>query len=242
METLCPDPTSTTMSSSPKVESQTPSRTLESDPIHEEEEAVEYDEMVRRYQWLLNKPFVDLLTRQSLKQGRILDIGTGPGWIPIEVARRKPQWEYWAVDPSNDMLERAREHARKAGVSDRVHFVQGDALNLPFPDGHFDLVTSHFMLHHIEHPEKMFNEAARVTRGGGRVLIKDLRRQSRWKASILLAFSKLVLRYSESQMKMYRESLGAALTEQEIRQALGHSRLSMARVTGFRGLDLVITG
>lgn len=215
-------------------------RTLESAPVHVDEDAVEYDAMVRRYAWLLNRPFVDMVAKLGMKTGRVLDVGTGPGWVPIELALRKPGWEIWAVDASEDMLAQARRHASEAGVADRAHFVHGDATNLPFESGEFDVVLSHFMLHHIERPGALFDELARVARGGGRILVKDLVRQPRWKSWLLLAFSKLVLGYSGEQMKMYRESLGSALTVAELRRELDASRLCMADVRGFRGLDFVV--
>ena len=217
-------------------------RVLESCPVHVSDEAVEYDRMVRRHAWLLNRPFVDMVSKAAgaLRSGRVLDVGTGPGWVPIELALRHPGWEIWAVDASEDMLFRARPHAAEAGVSDRVHFVHGDATDLPFEAGSFDIVLSHFMLHHIERPAELFNEFARVARGGGRIFVKDLLRQPRWKAWGLLAFSRLVLGYNEEQLKMYRESLASALTVAEVRQQLGASRLCLAEVRGFRGLDYVV--
>ncbi len=216
-------------------------RVLESSPVHLDEDAAEYDAMVRRHARLLNRPFVDMLARIGLERGRVLDVGTGPGWIPIELALRRPGLEIWALDASPDMLAQAGRHAAAAGVSDRVHFVPGSATELPFADGEFDLSVSHFMLHHIERPAAFFDEMARVTRGGGRIVIKDLVRQPAWKARMLLAFSRLALGYSGPQMRMYRESLASAMTAGEIRRALAGSQLSMAGVRGFRGLDVVIT-
>jgi ubiquinone/menaquinone biosynthesis C-methylase UbiE len=138
------------------------------------------------------------------------------------------------------MLELGRAAAVREGLNERVHFVQGSATDLPFDAGEFDVSISHFMLHHIDAPRELFDEMARATRGGGRVLIKDLLRQPRWKAAGLMAFSKLVLGYSEAQLRMYRESMDSALSVTEVRKELRGSRLSMATVRGFRGLDFVI--
>jgi ubiquinone/menaquinone biosynthesis C-methylase UbiE len=215
-------------------------RVLESSPVHVDEDAVEYDRMIRRHAWLLNRPFVNMVAEVGLDHGRVLDVGTGPGWIPIELALRKPGWEIWAVDASEDMLGRARRHAEEAGVAGRVRFVSGEATDLPFDADFFDVTVSHFMLHHIERPVEFFDELSRVTRGDGHILVKDLRRQPGWKAGLLLAFSKLVLGYNEEQMKMYRESLGSALTVAEVREQLSASRLCLAEVRGFRGLDYVV--
>jgi ubiquinone/menaquinone biosynthesis C-methylase UbiE len=221
--------------------SQQSARVLESSPVHENQEAEEYDAMVRRYDWLLIQPFVDMVSRAGLRAGRVLDIGTGPGTVPVALARRHPAWEIWALDASVDMLERGRRHAAAADVAERVHFVPGSATDLPFTTGSFDLVISHFMVHHLDQPEAMLNEAARVVRGGGQVLIKDLCRPPRWKAALLLAFSRLVLGYTTEQLRLYRESLHAALTVQEARAALANSKLAPGEVRSFRGLDWVIS-
>ncbi len=132
----------------------TGSRVLESSPVHEAEEADEYGAMIRRHAWLLNQPMVTMLSKTGLTRGRVLDIGTGPGWIPVELALRHPQWEIWAVDPSEDMLTHAEEAARRAGVSSRMHFIKGEAGALPFERGMFDLVYSHFVLHHLPRPKR----------------------------------------------------------------------------------------
>ena len=139
------------------------------------------------------------------------------------------------------MLARGREAAARAGVAARIHFTKGECGRLPFEAGEFDLVYSHFVLHHLPRPEDMFDEAARVTRGGGRIVIKDLLRQSRWKTAALLGFSKVILGYTELQMKMYRESLSAGLTFGEVQAALKNSKLAMGRLARFRGLDFVVT-
>jgi SAM-dependent methyltransferase len=55
--------------------------------------------------------------------------------------------------------------------SDRSHFVCGDARNLPFPDGHFAVVTLFDVLEHIEEDSLAASEALRVARGGGHVLV-----------------------------------------------------------------------
>ena len=217
-----------------------PVRVQESSPIHVDEDAVEYEAMVGRHAWLLNWPFVAMISKLGLRRGRVLDVGTGPGLIPIQLALLHPGLEIWALDASEDMLEQGRRRAARAGVGGRVHFVRGDATDVPFEDGLFDLCTSHFMLHHIERPESLFDELARLTRGGGRIIIKDLARQPLWKRRVLLAFSRLALGYSAEQLRMYDESLGSALSLAEVRAALSQSRLCMARVRGFRGLDFVI--
>ena len=215
-------------------------RVLESAEVHLNAESIEYDKMIRRHFWLLNQPFVRMLSNSGLRKGRVLDIGTGPGWIPIELALRHPEWEFWAVDASAETLAIAQKNAASAGVASRLHFQFDDATHLPFSTGSFDLVYSHFTLHHIHQPVEMLDEMARVTRGGGRIFVKDLLRLSQLKTACVQAFSKYVLRYNALQLRMYRESIDAALTLEEVRAILKDSRLSMARLSVFRGVDFLV--
>ncbi len=221
-------------------------RMLESSPIHEASEAEAYEAMVNRHGWLLNKPFVDLINHRMRGRNtlRVLDVGTGPGWIPVALAASHPGWRIVGVDVSRDMLERARNKADKAGVGGRVTFRSCKPESLPMSDreGSFDLVISHFTLHHFDRPDVMLDECLRVTRPGGRLLLKDLLRQSFWKRSFLLAFSKYLLRYSALQLQMYRESMDAGLSLKEA-EALGQeSGWKDVSITRFRNLDFVVEG
>jgi ubiquinone/menaquinone biosynthesis C-methylase UbiE len=218
-----------------------PGRKLESHPVHGSEEVQAYDAMVQRYRLFMSRPFVERVTRMPLASGRVLDIGTGPGWIPIELAGRRPRWYIEAVDPSAEMLRRARAHAAAEGVGERVRFRRGSAGDLPFEHDSFDLVISNFVLHHLERPEAMFDEVARVLRVGGRVVIRDLARPRPWKARLLVALAGRVLRQTEAQVRLYKGSLDAALTIAEARAALRASRLCRGRVRGYLGHELLIT-
>lgn len=216
-------------------------RVLEPEALMAGAEADGYDRLVRRHAWILNRPFVNLVAKQMPARVRVLDIGSGPGWIPIELAARRSGWELHGADASGDMVARAVRNAEAAGVADRVRFHRADGTALPFEPASFDLVISHYVLHHLETPEELFDEAARLVRPGGRVILKDLRRPPAWAVPALVAFARHVLRYDAAQARMYRESLGAALSLAELRAALGRSRLRHARVRGTFGLEFVVS-
>ena len=75
----------------------------------------------------------------GVKEGdRVLDAGCGTGIYSIGLAKKGAI--VTGLDASLDMLEWARAKASKAGL--KIDFIDADALNLPFPDGHFDLVLS----------------------------------------------------------------------------------------------------
>ncbi|HXG19034.1 MAG TPA: HemK/PrmC family methyltransferase, partial [Methylomirabilota bacterium] len=71
---------------------------------------------------------------------RILDLGTGSGCIAVALAKELPEAELWASDSSAAALAVAQENARKHGVADRLHFLQGDGFApLNKHTAHFDL-------------------------------------------------------------------------------------------------------
>lgn len=104
----------------------------------------------------------------------VLDVGTGPGALAVEIARRGDH-EVVGVDLAPEMLATANRRAAEAGVSDRVTFVVADAAALPMADGSFDLIVSTLSLHHWTDPPAILRELYRVLRPGGSVLLYDLR-------------------------------------------------------------------
>src|SRR5262249_22676865 len=94
---------------------------------------------------------------------RILDVATGPGYVAGAAAARGAG--VVSIDFSPAMLERARrDHPH-------VHFREGDAESLPFPDRRFDAVVISFALLHLARPDMALAEARRVLAPGGRLAI-----------------------------------------------------------------------
>jgi ubiquinone/menaquinone biosynthesis C-methylase UbiE len=85
----------------------------------------------------------------NLKDGIILDLGTGPGYLPIEIAKRSPLIRIIGIDLSRKLILMARRNALKAGLSDRLDFRVGNASKLQFEDASFDMVLSTGMLHSL---------------------------------------------------------------------------------------------
>ena len=127
-----------------------------------------------------------------LANGTILDLGTGPGYLPIEIAKRSSDIHIIGVDLSRKLIEMARSNAAKAGFADRLDFQRGNAGRLEFDDASFDLVISTGMLHSLKEPVNVLQEIYRVLKAGREAWIFDPAKvtsavdRKKWKASLNL--------------------------------------------------------
>ncbi len=109
----------------------------------------------------------------GLKKGIILDLGTGPGYLPIEIVKKSPSIKVHGIDLSARLIRMAQTNASKAGVADRLSFETGNATEMRFGDNSYDMVISTGMLHHLKNPLKMLRECYRVLKPGGEAWIYD---------------------------------------------------------------------
>ena len=127
-----------------------------------------------------------------LQSGTILDLGTGPGYLPIEIAKRAPAIRVDGIDLTLKLVKMAQENSERAEVADRLHFEVGNAANLKFEDNSYDMVISTGMLHSLKDPVSVINECYRVLKPGGETWIFDPARVSsainvkEWIASLTL--------------------------------------------------------
>lgn len=124
--------------------------------------AILYNASVSR---LLKKPqkkLVQIIT-EKIKNGSIVDVGSGTGYLAIEIAKAEPRSNVCGIDVSKKMVEIARRNAK--GLSN-VRFEHGNAANLPFTDDSVDFIVSTGSLHHWKRPVKIFDECFRVLKKG----------------------------------------------------------------------------
>jgi len=111
---------------------------------------------------------VDIITRGGPND--LLDIGTGTGRMLEILAGQVGQ--ALGIDQSREMLALARVNLERAGLANaRVRL--GDMYQLPLPDGSFDAVVIHQVLHYADRPAAAIAEAARVLRTRGMLVLVD---------------------------------------------------------------------
>ena len=110
----------------------------------------------------------------AFKPHRILDMGCSAGSASVPYALEFPDAEVHAIDVGSAMLRYA--HARAEALGARVHFHQMDCAATRFPDGHFDLVVSHNLMHEISDGTRkaMLRDSWRLLAPGGVMVHQDL--------------------------------------------------------------------
>ncbi len=123
-----------------------------------------------RLKWLLD------LVRLSgsddeLRELEMLDVACGAGVVAVPMAEHVRH--VTGLDLTPAVIEKAEELAAEKNVSN-CKFVLGDASDLPFPDGSFDIVTCTSAFHHFDEPERIMAQMARVLRPGGALCALDI--------------------------------------------------------------------
>ena len=187
-------------------------RVLEPEVMDTAEEADGYDAMDHSGP---NAAFVGRLEELGA-HGRVLDIGTGPGHIPLLVCERIPGTHVVAIDLADHMLAHAERHRQASPHADRIELRKADAKGLDFEDASFDTVYSNTILHHIPDPAPFLREAARVLKPGGVLLIRDLYRPID-SETVTQLVDQHAADETDYNRELFRASLCAALTPGELR-------------------------
>ena len=176
------------------------------------ETAERYNEETKKRIQYLSGSFVSVAKKWGTVTGHVLDVGTGTGLLAIELAKNIPDVEVIGLDLSDVALDVARTNLHELVQPSRVSLERGDAEDMPFEDGTFNLVVSSNTLHLITNPVRMFNEIHRVLKPEGRFFISDFRR---------------------SWLGMVSRHIRAAYSPTEVKALLSQSKLNNWKVNDY---------
>ncbi|TAJ10420.1 MAG: class I SAM-dependent methyltransferase [Nitrospirae bacterium] len=198
-------------------------RTLEPEVMEDEVQCLAYAKADFEEE---NRGFVDLFRNYypEWTEGHVLDLGCGPGDIPIRFVRALPGCRVTGVDASPAMIRLANEAVLAAGLSDRIALrcdrVQGLRLDEPA-----DAAISNSLLHHLPNPLTFWYELKRLVKPGSFVLVMDLLRPETQEEA-----QAIVDRYAADEPTVLRRdfyhSLLASFTEDEVASQLAELNLS----------------
>jgi ArsR family transcriptional regulator len=148
-----------------------------------------------------------------------LDIGTGTGRILALLADRVRQG--LGIDNNTAMLSLARSYLEQAKLKN-VHVRKADMYSMPLEDRSIDLATVHLVLHHVQEPQLVINEAARTLRHNGRLLIIDF------------------APHQEEQLRVEHNHQRLGFSDKEIRQSLSSAGLKVGKTHSLVGEPLTV--
>src|SRR6056297_695398 len=104
---------------------------------------------------------------------KLLDVAGGTGDISFRFLKRAGSGTATVLDLTEPMLVEGRKRAEANAMSDSLDWVVGDAMHLPFEDNTFDVYTISFGIRNVTRPQEALNEAFRVLRPGGRLMVLE---------------------------------------------------------------------
>ena len=172
---------------------------------------------------------------------RLVDLGTGPGTIPIMIAKARPGWQITAVDGAKSMLTIAGVSVKMAGVAERVKLHLADVKSTGLPEKSFDIVFCSSVVHHMPDPGPLWQEIKRLAAPGALVFVRDLRRPDSEAEA-----KELVKKHGGDQSELLQEefyrSLLSAFKVEEVRQQLEAAGLRNLKVEALADRYLDVYG
>jgi demethylmenaquinone methyltransferase/2-methoxy-6-polyprenyl-1,4-benzoquinol methylase len=177
------------------------------------------------------------IARAQVRPGqKVLDIAGGTGDLAAAFARaaawgHNPEAQVWLSDINASMLGVGRDRLLDQGLA--LPCVQFDAEKIPFPAGHFDVVTVAFGLRNMTHKDVALKEMLRVIKPGGRVLVLEFSKPDAFLQPVYDTYSFIAqdsesYRYLAESIRMHPD----AETLKEMMLGVGFDEVDTHRMTG----------
>ena len=214
-------------------------RTLEPELMDNPEQALAYAGADFEQE---NQGFVDRFREYfpEFTEGHILDLGCGPGDIPVRFARALPLCRITGVDASEPMIGLAGVAVKQAGLADRIAFrcERFQAVSLVEP---VDAAVSNSLLHHVPNPLQFWYRLRQLVKPGSPVLVMDLLRPDSPEEAQVIE-DRYAAKEPEILRRDFYQSLLAAFTEDEVAAQLAEMNLSRLIIDVMDDRHWVVSG
>ncbi len=154
---------------------------------------------------------------------RILEIGSGPGWISLELARLMPETEIVGLEPNAELITIANQNKNHEKAAN-AYFVKNDYENLNvFAGQSFDCIISFKALRQWNFPLQVFNEINRILKKDGTYAIGDYRKDLKWMAKASIWLTKRTM--SHEFRSLWQDKLDNSYSLDEIVKILMGTKL-----------------
>ncbi|MFZ5519478.1 MAG: class I SAM-dependent methyltransferase [Candidatus Zhuqueibacterota bacterium] len=184
-----------------------------------------YNEFLKQYFERENRDFVTFLIQELDLgyQSRILQLGSGAGWLSLELARRLPEASIVGLESDQALVQMASQNLKHMKLAN-LRFMCGELDQLDiFPNRSFDAVISNQQLHRWKSPQRIFNEFNRLLEKGGKYAIGDTRRDLKALAKLVIWFRSLTM--PGAFRASWRSDLAGSYTVSEVVQLLLQTKL-----------------
>lgn len=176
----------------------------------------------------VNRGFEEIssFVEKNLRQGRLLDVGTGPGRLLFEINKRIPNLELYGIDISASMLDRARQNLKT--IKD-LNLQVGNIVQTDFPDGFFDCIVSSGSFYNWDKPIEGLNETYRILKPGRTAYIFETHRDFNSE------FSKSALRMNLKEYNFLRRIISKYFLKRQLKMTYAVKEFDdILKLTDFR--------
>lgn len=111
--------------------------------------------------------------KQLVPCQNLLDGAIGTADLAIEIVKQGKAQHVMGIDLSKEMMKIGAEKVEKAHLQEQISFTEGSAMELPYPDGHFDAVTCAYGVRNFSNLDQGLREMRRVLKSGGQLMILE---------------------------------------------------------------------
>ena len=186
---------------------------------------------MKKYPELYKKLAKIVKDNVSVSKPVIIDLGSGPGLLSLEIFKILPKSTIIGIDPSIEMIKLSKENTL---LNDYISYkiIQATSDKIPIKDKSADIIISRFSLPYWKQPEDSFNEINRVLKPKGRIVLEALNKEySKGKLS-LIKFHMILKSASKETIKYHIDAYKKAYSINEVQQLLINSKFKTVDLIG----------